>query len=202
MPKRVHSLATLWAVCVCCAASTGSAAPNYVAHNPADGVFNNPGATQRTPLQPREDETVYGYFKTGPSFSYTSAAVYYTDDGSTPSGTKGVGSVGTFVLLSYGPDIKVNFLFNEPLVGGTDDWWEVVFPAFTSEYGKTIKYKIGVWDGNTPGSPEVFANAAAVLHTWIARSTWPGAGAPDPNRASATRRTTRGRKRASSATTT
>jgi len=180
MPKRVHSLATLWAVCVCCAASTGSAAPNYVAHNPADGVFNNPGATQRTPLQPREDETVYGYFKTGPSFSYTSAAVYYTDDGSTPNGTKGVGQVGTLVLLSYGPDIKVNFLYNEPLMGGTDDWWQIQFPPFTSDYGKTIRYKIGVWDGNTPGSPEVFANGGQV-YTWTNKIAWPGAGAPDPN---------------------
>jgi len=168
------------AVVFLCAAAAAQATPAYVAHNPGDGVFNNPGATQRTPLQPREDETVRAYAKMGPSFSYTSVAVYYTTDGSTPNGTKGVGQVGTLVLLSYGPDIKVNFLYNEPLVGGTDDWWEVLFPLFATEYGTTIKYKIGAWDNNAPATPEVFANGGQV-YTWTNKLAWPGAGAPHAN---------------------
>jgi len=156
------------------------ATPNYVAHNPGDGVFNNPGATQREPLQPRDGEAVKAYVKMGPSFSYMSVAVYYTVDGSTPGGSKGVGQVGTLVLLSFGADVRVNFLYNEPLVGGTDDWWEAQFPAFVSTYGTTIKYKIGVWDNHDPGSPEVFANGGQV-YEWTTKLAWPGAGAPDPN---------------------
>lgn len=177
--KQTTVVTAAW-ICGGLLAPMALATPNYVAHNPGDGVFNNPGATQREPLQPREDETVKAYIKTGPSFSYTSVAVYYTVDGSTPNGTKGVGQVGTLVLLGFGPGAPVNFLYNEPLVGGTDDWWEAQFPAFVSAYGSTIKYKIGVWDNKDPGSPEVFANGGQV-YAWTTKLAWPGAGAPDPN---------------------
>jgi GH15 family glucan-1,4-alpha-glucosidase len=171
-----------WAVgmVVLGAAAAAPATPAFVTHGPGDPVFNVPGATQRDPLQPRESETIRAYFKTGPSFSYTSVAVYYTTDGSEPVGSKGIPNPGTLVLLSFGPDIKVNFLFNEPLVGGTDDWWEAVFPPLASAYATRIRYKIGVWDGNVGGSPEVFANGGQVFE-WTNKLAWPGAGAPDPN---------------------
>jgi hypothetical protein len=100
-----------WAVgmVVLGAAAAAPATPAFVTHGPGDPVFNVPGATQRDPLQPRESETIRAYFKTGPSFSYTSVAVYYTTDGSEPVGSKGIPNPGTLVLLSFGPDIKVNF---------------------------------------------------------------------------------------------
>lgn len=162
------------------AGSSALAVPAYVSHDPANGVFNAPGVTQRDALQPREGKLVSLYFKTGPSFSYTSAAVYWTDDGSTPNGSKGMAFGSTNVLLSFGPDIRVNFQYNEPLSGGTDDWWKADFPIVATDYGHTVKYKIGVWDGNDSGSSEVFASSGQV-YEWTNKLAWPGAGAPAAN---------------------
>ncbi len=130
----------------------------------------------RNPETPREDQVVDLYFKIAPSFSYTSVAVYYTDDGSTPGGSKGIPLPGTMVLLSYGPDIRVNFLYNEPEGVSGVDWWHAQAPYFTRDYGERIRYKVGAWE---TGLPEVFAGAGTV-YEYTNKIAWPGAGSGSP----------------------
>ncbi len=162
-------------------ASVAQATPDYVEHAPGFQVFNQAaGVTMRNPETPREGETVDLYIKIGPSFSYTSVAVYYTDDGSTPNGSKGIPSAGTMVLLNYGPDIRVTFLYNEPEGVPGVDWWHAQSPYFTRDYGDRIRYKIGAWDNDTPGSPEVFAGAGTA-YEYTNKIAWPGAGSGSPN---------------------
>lgn len=159
---------------------TAAAAPSFVFHNPATQVFSQPGGiTMREPETPREGETVSLWIKVGPSFTYNAVAVYYTENGSEPQGTQGVGQVGTLALLSYGPNPPITFQFNEPGQNGNDDWWLVQLPIFTRDYGDHIRYKISAWDTNNP-IPEVFANGGAALE-FTNKIAWPGAGSGSPN---------------------
>ncbi|MCG8406393.1 MAG: hypothetical protein MI923_14435 [Phycisphaerales bacterium] len=158
------------------------AAPDFVLHDPGSQVFDQPsGVTMRTPLSPREDEGVNAYIKIGPSFTYNAVAVYYTDDGTEPQGSLGIPQPGTLVLLSFGPNQNVSFLYNEPGQNGNDDWWRADFPVFTRGYQDRIRYKIGAWDSNSP-VPEVLAGSGTT-YEWTNLLAWPGAGSgsPTPN---------------------
>ncbi|MFH1417521.1 MAG: glycosyl hydrolase family 65 protein [Planctomycetota bacterium] len=174
-PVAPLALALVLLIC-----APAAATPDYVEHTPNVQVYNqSAGVTMRNPKTPREGEAVDLYFKIAPSFSYTSVAVYYTDDGSTPDGSKGVPSPGTMVLLSYGPDIRVTFLYNEPVGVSGVDWWHAQMPYFTRDYGERIRYKVGAWDTGAPSTPEVFAGAGTV-YEYTNKLAWPGAGSGSP----------------------
>lgn len=171
---------TCYVIVLALAAAVRSAvaAPDFVSHDPNSGVFSQAGTTMRQPPIPREDEAVSLWIKTGPSFTYNAVAIYYTDDGSEPNGSQGVGNVGTLVLHSYGPSPAISFQFNEPGQNGNDDWWRAELPAFTQSYGRQIRYKISAWDTNNP-IPEVFAGGGTT-YEFTNKLAWPGAGSGSP----------------------
>ncbi len=179
MMRRSLGGMVLCAAVVCVICSAASATPSFVYHDPGVQVYDQPaGVTMREPEVPREEETVQLYIKIGPSFTYDSVAIYYTDDGSTPQGSKGIPQGSTMVLLSYGPAPEVTFMYNEPGGSGNDDWWQATAPYFTRDYQERIRYKIGAWES---GGFEVFADGGTV-YEYTNKLAWPGAGAgqPDP----------------------
>lgn len=152
------------------------AAPSTVFHNPTNGVYGEPSnITQREPDAPREEESVVIWAKLGPSFSYDRVAVYYTIDGTSPTGSLGVGTGTTQVVGFPG---TMQFVRNEPRSGGgNDDWWKVTLPVSTRTYGQTIKYKISAWTAGE--NIERFSTypGTAGEYSYINKLAWPGAGA-------------------------
>jgi len=157
-------------------ASTAIAQPSSVEHTPATQTFNQAsGITQREPDVPRDGEAVDLYLRVSFQFTYDRVCVYYTTDGSEPSGSFGSPTGTTQVLRN---DLgSVNFLYNESS-GGTRDWWKATLPAGTRSYGQTIKYKLSAWKPFV-GS-EVFANGGA-SYAFTNKIAWPGAGAGQAN---------------------
>lgn len=167
------------------------ATPDLVDHQPTGGVFGEPdNVTQRDPAVPREDEPVTLWIKTGYSFSYDNVAVYYTTDGSTPSGTRGAPSGSTQVLRSSSG--QVTFVRNEPTGLGNLDWWRATLPAGTRSYGQTVRYRIGAWASG--GGIEVWANNSGcsdnvcndpnntpTTFSFTNRLAWPGQGSAFTN---------------------
>src|SRR5690606_23225262 len=129
--------------------------------------------TSREPLMPREAETVQVWTKIGPSFSYDRVAIYYTIDGSTPTGSKGVPSGTTSGLVNTLG--QVNFVRNE----GSDDWWVGDMPAPPRPFGSTIKYSLGAWHSGS-ADPEKFSDIAGV-YPYSNMPAWPAAGSGSPN---------------------
>jgi GH15 family glucan-1,4-alpha-glucosidase len=157
-----------------------ASSPAFVSHDPGAGVFSQ-SVTQRTPELPREGDAVELWVKIGPSFSYDSVAVYYTTDGSNPSGSRGIPNGTTNVLLSFGPAPEIIFQFNEQGVGGNDDWWRADMNLVTRLYGQNVRYTIGAWDAGT-GDPEIFANGSpATIFDYDVLLAWPGAGSNAAN---------------------
>lgn len=165
---------SLLAVSLLAAVPSALAQPSFVFHDPVQQVFGEPGGiTMREPDVPREDEQLAMWIKTGPSFTYDQVAVYYTIDGSEPSGTQGVGTVGTLVLRSIGPSPAISFVRNEPGMSGNDDWWKANFNGlFQYRVGTVIKYKVAAWR-NTPPVGEI----QSATNTFTVKLAWPGAGA-------------------------
>jgi hypothetical protein len=148
------------------------AQPSSVTHTPGDAVFSVAGATQRTPLTPRDGEAVTIYFRVCCQFTYDRVAVYYTTSGATPGGSFGSGTIGTLVLTGGSPAGPVTFVANETTGGQTYDWWRATLPAGFG--GETLKYKLSAWK---PGvGSEVFANGGAA-YSYSVKLAWPGAGA-------------------------
>ena len=154
-------------------AGAAIAAPSSVEHTPTSPAFNEGGATQRQPVQPREDEGVNLSFRVSFQFSYDRVAIYYTTDGSEPTGSFGTPSGTTQVLSNTNGGIQ--FRFNENS-GGVRDWWRATLPTGRA-YAQTLRYKISAWkpfDG-----PEVFANGGAA-YTYGVKLAWPGQGSAFP----------------------
>lgn len=163
------------------------ATPELVEHVATNQVFGETGGiTMREPDVPREDEAITVWAKIGYSFFYTDVAIYYTTDGSTPSGSLGVPGGTTQVLRSSAS--QVTFVRNQASVGGTLDWWRATLPASTRTYGQTVKYKVSAW--HSSGGAEVFSNnygcsdgvcddpgAPASVHLFTNKLAWPGRGA-------------------------
>jgi len=160
------------------------AAPDFVLHDPVQQVFGEPaGVTMRDAAQPREGTPVQLWIKIGPSFSYDNIAIYYTTDGSSPSGGFGVPSGSSTALVNFGPGPALTFVRNEPGQNGNDDWWVATLPAATRRYAQTIRYRIGVWTAGQP-DPEVFATDPGdgdTTYAFTNKLAWPGAGSGEPN---------------------
>ncbi len=160
---------------ICLAAAAAVAQPTIVEHTPGAGVFGEPASTtQREPEVPREEEAVGLYFRVSFQFSYDNVAVYYTTDGSEPTGAFGTPSGSTQVLTNTGGGIT--FVRNESS-GGTRDWWRATLPAGARQYGQTIKYKVSAWRPFV-GS-EVFASGGFAF-SYTNKLAWPGQGSAFP----------------------
>ena len=135
------------------------AVPSTVEHAPASAVFGEPATTtQREPEVPREDEAVALSFRVSFQFTYNRVALYYTTDGSEPSGSFGSPTGTTQVLLNTNGGIT--FLRNENNAG-TRDWWTAILPAATRLYAQNIKYKVSAWEDFR--AVELFPRADFVL---------------------------------------
>ncbi|MFO0859960.1 MAG: glycoside hydrolase family 15 protein [Phycisphaerales bacterium] len=164
--------AVLVAACSCVA----FAQPSSVEHTPASQTFGEvSGITQREPDVPREEEAVTLFFRVSFQFTYDKVCIYYTTDGTEPSGAFGAPSGTTQVLTNDAGTIT--FVRNENS-GGTRDWWKGTLPAGTRAYAKNIKYRISAWKPFAGG--EVFANGGSA-YSYFTKLAWPGRGAGNAN---------------------
>jgi hypothetical protein len=149
-----------------------AAQPSSVEHNPASQTFGEvSGITQREPDVPRDGETVTVFTRVSFQFNYDRVCIYYTTDGSDPSGSFGTPSGTTQVLRN---DLGgVTFVRNESS-GGNRDWWRATLPSNTRSFQQRIRYKISAWKPFVGG--EVFANGGAA-YEFSNKISWPGAGA-------------------------
>ncbi len=161
---------------VCLAGATSTAQPTSVEHTPGSSTFGQaPGVTQREPDVPREEEGVDLFLRVSFQFTYDRVCVYYTTDGSEPTGSFGTPGGTTQVLRN---DLgSVAFLYNE-IAGGTRDWWRATLPPGTRAYQQAIRYKLSAWQQFS--GPEVFANFG-LAYAYANKLAWPGAGAGQPN---------------------
>jgi GH15 family glucan-1,4-alpha-glucosidase len=168
--RKIRAYAIAFAA-VCSLAAPAWAEPEFVEHVPGNQVYGEPaGVTMREPDAPREAEAVDVWARIGYSFWYTDIAVYYTTDGSEPSGAKGVPSATTSVLTSSAGGI--GFVRNEPHSPDNIDWWKGTLPAPTRICGLAVKYKIGAW--HSGGGAEILTGT----FTYVVKLAWPGKGAP------------------------
>lgn len=170
----IQRLRVLIATAIAVGLSSLSVAQSFVDHSPTSGVYGQPSdITQREPDVPREDETATIYFRVGYQFTYSSVAVYYTTDGSTPAGNIGFGSGTTQVLNSFAN--QVNFLANENTGSGVVDWWKATLPANARAYGTRVRYFIQAWGGTTSQQTGLFE--------FTNKIAWPGQGSNYANHA-------------------
>ncbi len=158
------------------------ATASFVEHVPGFQVYGEAaGVTERSVAGPvRESDTITLWAKIGYSFYYTDVAVYYTTDGTTPAGSRGVGTGTTQVLRSSNGG--VTFVRNQPASPANIDWWKATLPAAAQTYGATIKYQIGAWYAGTNTGPEVFAaQNNSTTYTYTVLLAWPGSGSPNAN---------------------
>jgi hypothetical protein len=118
---------------------------NYVYH---EATTNNPGCgadNYRSLLAPTSAQTLKLAWKVEFQLYTDQTRVYYTTDGSTPSGVKGVPSGTTKVLTG-----AYSCTFGSPVV----DVATATIPAQPA--GTVVKYIIGAW--HSGGGDEIFAN--------------------------------------------
>ncbi len=124
---------------------------HYVYHtrsteDPIPGCNGTPYVSDYTPVM---GEAVTLAFKVEYQFYTNMAAIYYTTDGSNPSGSFGSGTGSTQVVLANF-DCTFSFMGNPQLT----DVWKGTIPAQSSCV--TVKYIVSAWhDG---GGDEIFAN--------------------------------------------
>jgi hypothetical protein len=135
----------LLAVLCIAAAFNVFADANYVYH---ERTTNNPGCGPNyvSNLTPAATDAVVLAFKVEYQFYTNQARIYYTTDGTTPSGSFGTPSGTTQVLTA-----SYNCTFSS---GGTVDVATATIPAQAA--GTTVKYIISAW--NSGGGDEIFAN--------------------------------------------
>ena len=77
----------------------------------------------------------------------TNGAVYYTTDGSAPSGALGSGS-GSTQVATFTYDHPESNNQSAPSIAGTAMWWAARVPALLQnlQLGTTIRYKVGFWN--------------------------------------------------------
>lgn len=172
-------------------ASAALAVPEFVEHLATSQVYGESGGTtMREPDVPREDEAVQVWARIGYSFYYTDVCVYYTTDGSTPTGAFGIPSGSTQVLRSSAN--QVTFVRNEPSGPGNIDWWRATLPTGTRNYAQRVRYRISAW--HSSGGLEVNANNygcsdgscdnngnPASYYEFTNKLAWPGQGSAFTN---------------------
>lgn len=187
-PQAISFVTRALTSTVLCAlvAVAAHATPDFVEHTEAAQVFGeSAGVTTREPLTPREEEPVQVWARIGYSFQYNQVAVYYTTDGSEPTGAFGVGAGNTQVLAIGAGGLA--FVRNEPSGSGTIDWWVATLPIATRDYETNLRYKVSAW--HSGGGPEIFSNnsgcsdgvcdnpaAPAAVYSYTTLLAWPGAG--------------------------
>jgi hypothetical protein len=95
----------------------------------------------------------------------TNGAVYFTTDGSAPSGTRGTPASGTttqVVTFSYSHPESNNQ--GSQSIAGTPMWWVASAPNLLGSvpFGGTVRYRIGFW--NTQNNEEKFADHNAATN--------------------------------------
>jgi hypothetical protein len=120
------------------------ATPNYVYHEQTSNVVLPCGAgVYMAPLKPLGNQAVTIRYKVEYEYWWNQAAVYYTTDGSAPSGAFGVGA-GTTQVLAAAWDCK-------------DAGVDVVYATIPGQpAGTRVKYILSAW--HSGGGPEIFAN--------------------------------------------
>ena len=155
MPTTTRLARNLLAVAVLATLSTSAAfaTAEFVEHLPAAQVYDEAsGVTMRNPQAPGASQSVDVWIRIGYSFYYDNVALYYTTDGSTPTGNLGT-PTGTATALTFSGG-QVTFIRNEPSSPNNIDWWRTTLPGVGA--GTTVKYTISVW--HSGGGNEVFAN--------------------------------------------
>lgn len=167
------------------------AVPEFVEHLANSQVYGESGGiTMREPDVPREDEATVIWARIGYSFFYTDVCVYYTTDGSTPTGSFGIPTGSTQVLKSSSG--QVSFVRNEPSGPGNIDWWKATLPAGARQYGQQVRYRISAW--HSSGGLEVNANNYGcsdgacnnisnppTIYDFTNKLAWPGQGSAFTN---------------------
>ncbi len=133
------------------------ATANYVYH---ERTINNPGCGGQfvSNLTPGSADAVTLRFKVEYQNYTDNARVYYTTDGSNPSGAFGT-ATGTTQVASA----SWVCIFN---AGQNVDVWEAMIPA--QQGGKTIKYIISAW--HSGGGSEIFANSGEFVDPFTTSS--------------------------------
>jgi hypothetical protein len=125
-------------------ATLAMAEANYVYHEATTAFVNGvSGVTYRSVMQPNSAQDMTIGFKVEFQTYTNQVRLYYTTDGSTPSGAFGVGSGTTQVVTA-------SFI---AVFGGVDAC-SAVIPAQAT--GKTVKYIVSGW--HSGGGAEIFAN--------------------------------------------
>jgi hypothetical protein len=164
-------------------ATEAGATANYVYHEQTTALTGGMcGAYTADPSPDAGDP--YGLrFKVEYQFYTNEVRVYYTTDGSTPSGAMGVASgTTTSVVASY------DCVFSDA-AGSVVDVAAASIPPQGA--GTTVKYIIGAW--HSGGGPEIFANSGtctmascANVFMYSIPGLAPDAGPPDAGAADAT----------------
>ncbi len=133
------------------------ATANYVYH---ERSTNNPGCGGQfvSNLTPGSADAVTVRFKVEYQYYTDNARLYYTTDGTNPSGAYGTPSGTTQVVTA-----NWVCLFN---AGQNVDVWEAAIPA--QQGGKTVKYIISAW--HSGGGSEIFANSGEFVNPFTTSS--------------------------------
>lgn len=128
-----------------------SATANYVYHEQTTSIVGGTCGTYVTHLTPTSAQSYPLELKIEYQFYTDNSVVYYTTDGSTPSGSMGVGG-GTTVAVPA----AYTCTFLDPLGSGlNDDAASATLPAQPA--GTTVNYIVSAW--HSGGGSEVFANS-------------------------------------------
>ncbi len=97
----------------------------------------------------------------------TDGVVYWTTDGSTPSGSLGVASGSTQVIAFSFDHPETNANAAGSITGASPMWWVASAPNLLGslQLGTTIKYKIGFW--NSANNEERFADFNAATNSQV-----------------------------------
>jgi hypothetical protein len=145
--NRLFPGVAIMAMVLCGFASRASAVANYVYHDAATADIGGTCGTYRDNLAPGPGDAVTVRFKVEYQGSTNRVRLYYTTDGSAPSGAYGVASgATTAVTAAY----VCTFTYGQVI-----DVAEAVIPAQPA--GTTVKYIVSAWM-DLQGD-EIFANS-------------------------------------------